>query len=102
MKTLLITVALVATFAGTNPAAAEPARTAVVSTAGLDLSTAAGQRRLELRLLHAASDVCGTPSPADARGRTRYQECRTQVRANAAGQVRLLAERIGAVKVAAR
>lgn len=103
MKSLLITVALGLAFAGTSPAAAQPApRTAAVSTAGLDLTTAKGQRTLELRLLHTASQLCGTPSSSDARGRIRYEKCRTEARATAADQVRLLAERAGAVKVAAR
>jgi UrcA family protein len=103
MKSLLITVALGLAFAGTSPVAAQPAtRTAAVSTAGLDLTTAKGQRTLELRLLHTASALCGTPSAADARGRMKYEECRAEARATAADQVRVLAERAGAVKVAVR
>ena len=103
MKSFLITFALIAAFAGTSPAAARPAsRSTTVSTAGLDLATAGGQRRLELRLLHAASDLCGTPSSADARGRAKFDSCRDEVRGNVAAQVRQLAARNGALKVAAR
>lgn len=103
MKSLSITLALGLAFAGTSHAAAQPAtRSAAVSTAGLDLATAKGQRTLELRLLHTASELCGTPSAADARGRIKYQDCRTQARAQVAEQVRLLAERARTVKVAAR
>lgn len=103
MKSLLITIALGLSLAGTSPAAAQPAtRTVTVSTAGLDLATARGQRVLELRLLHAASALCGTPSFADARGRIKYDACRTEARANASEQVRVLAERSRSVRVAAR
>jgi len=103
MKSLLITVALGLAFAASSPASAQlTARTAAVSTAGLDLATAKGQRTLELRLLHTASALCGTPSAADARGRIKYEECRTEARATAADQVRVLAARAGAIKVAAR
>lgn len=103
MKSLLITVALGLAFAASSPAFAQPAvRTAAVSMAGLDLTTAKGQRTLELRLLHTASQLCGTPSSADARGRIRYEECRTEARGTAAEQVRMLAKRTGAVKVATR
>lgn len=103
MKSMLITAALVAAFAGSAPAAAQPAsRTSTVSTAGLDLATTRGQRLLELRLLHAASDLCGTPSSADARGRAGFVECRDQARATAAEQVRIAAARATAVKLAAR
>ena len=68
-----------------SPLAAQPlSARATVSTAGLDLGTAAGVRALDLRILHAASALCGTPSAADPRGPARLDQCRADVRAAAA------------------
>ena len=105
MKILFLAASLAA-LGVANPVSAQPVngRTAV-STAGLDLSTAEGQRALDLRILHAASALCGTPSPADVRSRAGYDECRAQARATAtAERDRLieLAQQRGAVEVAAR
>lgn len=91
-KMFLIPLAVLA-FA--SPVSAQPLNArAAVSTAGLDLGTSAGQRALDLRILHAASDLCGTPSPADQRGRVMFQQCREEARATAA------AERSRAVELA--
>lgn len=92
MKTLLLT----ASFAAVgivSPVSAQPAPARMaVSTAGLDLATAAGQHELDLRILHASSALCGTPSPADGRGRAAYEQCRAEARATAAtGRARALA-----------
>jgi UrcA family protein len=89
MKTVLITLALaLGTVAAAGPASAEPAALArvAVSTAGLDLTTDKGLRALDLRILHAASEACGTPSPADPRGRVAYEDCRYAARAAAVTQ----------------
>lgn len=89
MKTLLITLALaLGTGVAASPASAESAATArvAVSTAGLDLNTAKGVRALDLRILHAASAACGTPSSADARGRVKFDQCRDEVRTAAVAQ----------------
>ena len=104
MKTLLITFAFAAAFVTANPAAAQtPAnRTAAVSTAGLDLSTERGQRALELRIVHASSELCGTPSPADPRGRSKLKECRAELQTSAVEQARILIARANALEVAAR
>jgi UrcA family protein len=87
-----------------GPLSAQPADTrATVSTAGLDLATADGLRALDLRILHAASALCGTPSAVDVRGRSTYDECRDQARASAAaarGKVVELTRSGGAVVVA--
>ena len=85
MKTLLIAAAFIALpLAFGSPASAEPVRAATtVSTAGLDLTTSEGVRSLDLRIAHAASDLCGTPSSADARGRVKAADCRAQARADA-------------------
>ncbi|HEV2570003.1 UrcA family protein [Sphingomonas sp.] len=104
MKTLLITFAFAAAFVSANPAAAQApvSRTAAVSTAGLDLSTERGQRALELRIVHASSELCGTPSPADARGRIKLKQCRAELQSSAAEQARILVARAGSLEVAAR
>ena len=52
----------------------------VISPAGLDLTTAEGRAALDLRVVHAARNACGTPSPADARGRTKSEACVEDVR----------------------
>ena len=86
MKTLFVIAAALVAAYPTGQAFAgqpEPAR-AVISTAGLDLSTEAGVRALDLRILHAASEVCGTPSSADAQGREKRDQCRAEVQASAA------------------
>lgn len=84
MKTLFFAVSLAATcFA--SPSYAQPTTgRAAVSIAGLDLATAKGQRALDLRILHTVSTLCGTPSPADARGRARFDACRGDAFASAA------------------
>ena len=58
----------------------------VISPAGLDLTTAEGRAALDLRVLHAARSACGTPSPADARGRSKAESCVEDVRLAAAAQ----------------
>lgn len=104
MKTLLITFALAVAFVSANPAAAQAPveRTAAVSTAGLDLTTEGGQRALALRIVHASSELCGTPSPADPRGRAKLKECRAELQTSAAEQARILVARTGSLEVAAR
>jgi UrcA family protein len=82
MKTLFLIPLAALAFA--SPAIAQPTSSrTVVSTAGLDLGTAKGVRALDLRVLHAASALCGTPSPADLRGREAFDQCRADARATA-------------------
>jgi UrcA family protein len=103
MKKFALFAALAAsTLALAAPASAEPVRSRLsVSTAGLDLNTAQGVRALDLRILHAASALCGTPSPADARGRAKYDDCRDQARTTAALQRdQILAAARGEVRLA--
>jgi UrcA family protein len=82
------------------PALAASAGAAVnvslVHTADLDLSTAAGQRALEVRLGQAAREVCGTASDADLTGKNDVRQCRTDVLA------KVYAERDGLLAAAAR
>lgn len=85
MKTLAIAAAFAATLAVT-PASAQEDRQIAVHHADLDLTTAAGQATLDLRLLHAARTACGAPSPADARGQARADACVADLVATAAPQ----------------
>jgi len=70
--------------------AAEPVQPAInisyVRTADLDLSSAAGQRVLDLRLAHAAREVCGVASDVDLEGKNNDRKCRNDVLANAKNQ----------------
>ena len=87
MKSLIIVAAFAASLVFANPASAQSAPGRLtVSTAGLDLTSADGARALDLRILHAASAVCGTPSLTDARGRIKYEDCRAQARTAATVQ----------------
>jgi len=76
------------------PALAEPITPAInvshVQTADLDLSSRSGQRALDARLAHAASDVCGTASPVDLAGQNADRKCRADVLAKAKDQRDLL------------
>jgi UrcA family protein len=85
MKTpFLIPIALLSV---ASPLSAQPVSArAAVGTAGLDLGTAAGVRALDLRILHAASALCGTPSAADPRGLAKFDQCRADARATAAAE----------------
>ena len=63
-----------------TPALAQPPINAIstVETADLDLSTAKGQRALDLRLSQAVKEVCGTGSPADLAGQNEIRRCRVE------------------------
>lgn len=63
------------------PALAEeaPRNVAVVQTADLDLSSTAGSRTLDRRLVIAAREVCGIASDADLVGKNRVAACRDEV-----------------------
>ena len=69
------------------PALAEPytpdTNVSVVRTADLNLTDPADQRALELRLVQAAHEVCGTASDADLRGKNAVRACRDDVLARA-------------------
>ncbi len=89
MKTILI-LAAAAAASFTVPALAESpsfdTRTAAVSVANLDLSSAAGIRELDRRIGAAARDACGTPSVADPKGRQKAKTCRADAIAGASEQ----------------
>ena len=68
------------------PALAEPVQpqnVTIVHTADLNLSTEAGRRQLDRRLVIAAGEVCGSASDADLAGRNQARDCRMAVLAKA-------------------
>jgi UrcA family protein len=83
--------AVLAAAALTAPATAAPSRLSEhqvrVSTAGLDLRSEAGAKSLELRIVHAATELCGQPSSLDALGWKKAQRCRDDARAAATAQL---------------
>jgi len=73
-----------------GPALAEPVaptfNVSRVQTVDLDLSSPSGQRVLDVRLSHAAREVCGTASDADLVGKNDDRKCRADVLAKAYSQ----------------
>ena len=68
------------------PALAEPVpaqNVSIVETADLNLSTSAGQRQLDHRLIIAAGEVCDTASDVDLAGKNEVRQCRADVLAKA-------------------
>jgi len=100
MKTLApvtLVAALIAAGLAAAPTHAQPAAPRIViSHADLDLTTERGRAALDLRVLHAARTACGTPSPADPRGRAKAASCLAEARAAVAAQ------RDAAIAVASR
>jgi UrcA family protein len=77
-----------------SPASSEPVRqeaVAIVQTGDLDLSSPSGRRQLDLRLVHAAHEVCDTASDVDLAGKSRAGQCRTDVLARARARTTELA-----------
>lgn len=106
MKTLVVAAVLAASLSAA-PALAQndaPIRI-VISPAGLDLTTAEGRAALDLRVLHAARSACGTPSSADAQGRSKAEACVSDLRLAAAartGEMIAAAERQARTRLAGR
>jgi UrcA family protein len=109
-KTIQITAAaflITAAALKAAPALAEPVspeiNVALVHTADLDLSTQAGQRQLDSRLVQAAREVCGTASDVDLEGKNQVRHCRNEVlaRANTQRDQLLAADRGGIIAVTA-
>jgi UrcA family protein len=85
------------------PVLAEPApaqNVSIVQTADLDLTTVAGRRALEHRLVIAAYDVCGAISDADLAGKNQARECRAEVLTSARAHSGQLAARNQPIRVA--
>lgn len=74
--------------AAATPALAEAPiiATSTVQTADLDLSTAKGQRALDLRLNQAVKEVCGPASDVDIAGKNEVRRCRVETLAQLAGE----------------
>ena len=109
-KTIQITAAaflITAAALKAAPALAEPVspeiNVALVHTTDLDLSTQAGQRQLDSRLVQAAREVCGTASDVDLEGKNQVRHCRNEVlaRANTQRDQLLAADRGGIIAVTA-
>ena len=104
---IIIASALITTAAiKAAPALAEPANldvnTSIVRTADLDLTTKAGQRALDRRLVQAASEVCGTAADVDLVGQNKVRACRHSVLTDARAKGQQLASRGTAIIVASR
>ena len=88
------------------PAVAEPVTSdlnvSIVRTADLDLTTKAGQRALDHRLVRAANEVCGAAADVDLAGQNKVRACRQSVLADARAKGNQLASRGGTITVAAR
>ena len=77
----------------------------VVTTADLDLASAAGQRSLDRRLAGAVAEACGSASVVDLAGQNEVRRCQVDTSARiAADRDRLveLASRGGTIVLAAR
>ena len=89
MKTLL-TLAAAAAASIASPAAAQSPIPVdghlVVSYADLDLTTEAGVRTLDRRILTAVQQACGATSEFDPAGKNRIRECRAETLAQARAQ----------------
>jgi UrcA family protein len=77
MKILLTLAALAAASTAAPALAQAPTAEVVVSYADLDLSSPAGQRALDRRLVHAVREACGDASDADLHGKNLVRSCRT-------------------------
>ena len=63
-----------------------PAEVRLVPTSDLNLTTEAGQRQLEQRVVRAAREVCGQASDADPAGKNQIRKCRENAIARASSQ----------------
>lgn len=99
---LITAVAIKAVPALAEPTVAQDVNVSVVQTADLNLSTAAGRRALDQRLVIAAHEVCGKASDLDLKGQNTVRQCRSDVLAKARTRSEQLASRNGTIVVAAR
>src|SRR4051812_28754853 len=88
------------------PALAEPVQpqsVSVVQTSDLDLSSQAGRRELNQRIVIAAYEVCGAASDVDLVGQNAVRQCRKEVLPEARAKGEQLASRSdGSILLAAR
>src|SRR5919205_1248295 len=71
----------------------EPQNISIVRTADLNLTTEAGRRALDQRLVIAANEVCGGVSDVDLAGKNLARQCRKDVLADARAKSQRLASR---------
>ena len=82
-----ILIATLLAFTATPAFAEAPVQVhSTVQTADLDLSTAKGQRALDLRLNQAVKEVCGAASDADIEGKNDVRRCRAETLAQLASE----------------
>lgn len=99
---LITTAAIKAVPALAEPVAAQDINVSIVHTADLDLSTQAGRKALDHRLVNAAREVCGTASDVDLVGQNKVRACRANVLTDARAKGNELASRGAAITIAAR
>lgn len=90
MKTIASLAALAAAFLvvpATAQGPAAPSRSMIVKTADLDLTSARGLARLDLRVHRAAVALCGKSPDFDVRGRNLDGRCVASAKAKAAATV---------------
>jgi UrcA family protein len=85
----LLPIAALALSAFTAVAARAETISVPVSIAGLDLSTAAGRSRLDLRLVHAADIACGSRFVPYLAQQRQIRRCRVAALGDARAQARL-------------
>lgn len=90
---LITTAAIKAVPAFAEPVAGSDVNVSIVRTADLNLTTEAGRRALDVRLSHAAREVCGTASDVDLEGKNKVRACRDSVLAEARARGEQLANR---------
>lgn len=86
-----------ATLFAEHPSAAN---VSIVHTSDLDLTSKAGQRALDHRLVNAAIEVCGPVFDVDPAGKNQARACRADVLAKARANGRELARRDGSIRIA--
>ena len=86
LASALITTAVIKAAPALAQTPAVETNTRLVRTADLNLNSEAGRRQLDVRLAHAAREVCGTASDSDLRGKNAVRECRVDVLAKAQSQ----------------
>jgi UrcA family protein len=102
ISSALVTAALIKGVpAAAEPTAASDVNVSIVRTADLNLSTDAGKRQLDHRLVTAAYEVCGDASDVDLAGKNDVRQCRADVLAKARQNGEQLAARGLEIKVAA-
>jgi UrcA family protein len=96
LQIILISFLATAAVIKAAPAFSEPVQNvSVVPTADLNLSTDAGLKALDHRLVIAAYDVCGPASDADLAGKNAVRQCRARVLSKARSDAQQIANSTG-------